>query len=421
MRRTGLALLILFCAASQAVAQPSSHWVASWSTAQQIPEPRNALPADALKDATLRQVVHLSLGGQTLRLHITNVFGTTPLHILSAHIARPGVSPGSIDVPTDRALFFSGRGDVWIPPGADYISDPVVFDAPALSTLAISLMYADAPSQQTSHPGARATSFYLKGDHVSDAALAGASEVEHWFQIEGVDVIAPPAATAVVALGDSITDGRGSTTNGNDRWTDAFARRLQSVRATAAVAVLNKGIGGGRILLDALGPSALARFDRDVLAPAGVSSVVLLEGVNDLEVMTRDQPVSPEVHAAMVANVIAGYQQIVTRAHAHGIKVFGATITPNMGGAYYHPDAQNEADRQAVNAWIRAPGHFDAVIDFDAAVRDPAAPSYLLPAFDTGDHLHPNPTGYQAMADAIPLALFARSAGRARAIHRRRK
>jgi lysophospholipase L1-like esterase len=407
MRRIGLTLLIMLCAASTGWAQPSSRWVATWSTAQQIPEPRNALPVDALKDATLRQVVHLSLGGRMLRVHITNVFGTAPLHILAAHIARPGFAPGTIDSASDRVLRFSGRADVWIPAGAEYISDPIAFDAPAISDLAISLLYADAPARQTSHPGARATSFYLKGDHVSDAALTGATEVEHWFQIEGVDVLAPPDSAAVVALGDSITDGRGSTTNGNDRWTDAFARRLRSARATADIAVLNKGIGGGRILLDELGPSALARFDRDVLAPAGVRWVILLAGVNDLEVMTRDHPVPPEDHAAMVAGLLAAYEQIVIRAHAHGIKVFGATITPNMGGAYYHPDAQNEADRQAVNAWIRAAGHFDAIVDFDAAVRDPAAPSYLLPVFDTGDHLHPNPRGYQAMADAIPLTLFA--------------
>jgi lysophospholipase L1-like esterase len=421
MRRTGLALLVLLCAASTGWAQPSSRWIATWSTAQQIPEPRNALPAEALRDATLRQVVRLSLGGRMLRVHITNVFGPAPLHILSAHIARPGLAPGTIDRASDHALRFSGRADAWIPAGADYVSDPVAFDAPALSDLAISLLYADAPVRQTSHPGSRATSFYLKGDHVSDVALAGATEVDHWFQIGGVDVVALPGARAIVALGDSITDGRGSTTNGNDRWTDAFARRLQSTRATADIAVLNKGIGGGRVLLDELGPSALERFDRDVLAPAGVRWVILLAGVNDLEVMTRDHPVPPEDHAAMVADLIAGYEQIITRAHAHDIKVYGATITPNMGGTYYHPDAQNEADRQAVNAWIRTPGHFDAVVDFDAAVRDPAAPSYLLPAFDSGDHLHPNPTGYQTMADAIPLALFAAPAPRTGAHWRHRK
>jgi lysophospholipase L1-like esterase len=411
MRKLGLVLLALFLFVPASEARPRAnpapqHWVGSWSTPQQIPEQRNALPPDALTDATLRQIVHISIGGRLLRVHLTNVFGTAPLHATAAHIARPGAVPGSIDVATDRRLTFSGRADVWIPAGAEYISDPVPFEAPALSELAITLHYENAPVQQTSHPGSRETSFYLRGDHVSDAMLAGATEVDHWFQIEGVDVLAPASAAAVIAFGDSITDGRGSTTNGNDRWSDVLARRLQALPATANIAVLNKGIGGGRVLLDELGPSALARFDRDVLAPAGVKWMILLEGINDLGVMTRDQPVSPEAHAAMVASVVAGYEQIVTRAHTHGIKVFGATITPSMGFAYYHPDAQNEADRQAVNAWIRTPGHFDAVIDFDAAVRDPAAPSYMLPALDTGDHLHPNPKGYQAMADAIPLALF---------------
>ncbi len=171
--------------------------------------------------------------------------------------------------------------------------------------------------------------------------------------------------------------------------------------------MINKGIGGGRVLQDGLGPSALARFDRDVLAPAGVKWLIVLEGINDLDVLTRDAPATAQAHAAMVAGVIAGYKQIVARAHDHGIKVYGATILPDLGGPYYHPDAQNEADRHAVNAWIRSPGHFDAVIDFDTALRDPAAPDALLPAYDSGDHLHPNPAGYKAMADAVPLALFA--------------
>ncbi len=225
MRKVGLTLLALFLFVSVGEARPRpmpppQHWVGSWSTPQQIPEPRNALPPDALTDATLRQVVHLSIGGKLLRVHVTNVFGTSPLHITAVHIARTGAVPGSIDLATDRRLTFSGRTDVWIPAGADYISDPVGFEAPALSDLAITLHYEDAPAQQTSHPGSRATSFYLKGDHVSDAVLAGATEVEHWFQIEGVDVLAPAVSAAVVAFGDSITDGRGSTTNGNDRWSD---------------------------------------------------------------------------------------------------------------------------------------------------------------------------------------------------------
>ena len=413
MRRFGWVMVMVLLLAAGADAKPAPkpllapmHWVASWATPQQIPEDRNMLPADALTGATLRQVVHLSLGGRSLRVHISNVFGTEPLHILAAHVARAGLILGSIDPKTDRALAFSGRADVTIPAGADYISDPVAFDAPPLSDVSISLLYDQAPAQQTSHPGSRATSYYAKGDHVSAAELPTPTTVEHWYQIEAIDVFAPANAVAVVALGDSITDGHGTTTNGNDRWTDDLARRLQASPATAHIAVLNKGIGGGRVLLDGLGPNALARLDRDVVAPAGVKWLIVLEGVNDLSVLTRDAPVSDGAHRQIVAGLIAGYEQIVMRAHAHGLKVYGATILPMMGGEYYHPDAKNEADRQAVNAWIRAPGHFDAVIDWDAAIRDPAAPSYMLPLYDSGDHLHPGPVGYKAMADSIPLALF---------------
>jgi lysophospholipase L1-like esterase len=411
MRRFGLFLAMGLLLAAPAVgagddfpglARVPQHWVASWATAQQIPEDRNALPADALTGATLRQTVHLSLGGNTLRIHLTNAFGTQPLHIAAAHVARPGLILGSIDPRTDRPLTFAGHTDVTIPAGAEIASDPVNFDAAPLSDVAISILYDQAPAQQTSHPGARATSFYAKGDFLAAPELANATPVEHWFQIEAVDVAAPASFSSVVVLGDSITDGRGSTTNGNDRWTDALARHLQS----AHVGVINKGIGGGRILLDGLGPSALARFDRDVLSPAGVKWLIVLEGINDLSVLTRDAPATPEQHGIMVRELIAAYRQIVERAHDHGIKVYGATILPDLGGEYYHPGPLNEADRHAVNDWIRASGHFDAVIDFDALTRDPAHPDAMLPLYDSGDHLHPGPAGYKVMGESIPLILF---------------
>jgi len=200
----------------------------------------------------------------------------------------------------------------------------------------------------------------------------------------------------------------GSATDGNDRWTDALARRLQA----SHIAVLNKGIGGGRLLEDSLGPNALARFDRDVLGPAGVRWLIMLEGINDLGVLTEAKPATEAEHAALVARVEAAYAQIVARAHAHNIKVFGGTLMPWMGFDYYHPDAQNEADRQAVNAWMRTPGRFDALIDFDKVLRDPANLATLSPLYDSGDHLHPGPKGYQAMADAVPLAWFAPPAAR---------
>ncbi len=213
-------------------------------------------------------------------------------------------------------------------------------------------------------------------------------------------------AATVAALGDSITDGHGATTNGNDRWTDVLAARLQGSPATRNIGVSNQGIGGNHLLTDGLGPNVLARFDRDVLSPAEVRWIIVFEGVNDLGGLARNGEVPPVEHAAMVQRVIAAYQQIIVRAHAHGLRVYGATVTPYVGSNYYHPGPLSEADRQAVNAWIRAEGHFDAVIDFDAVVRDPQHPDQLLPADDCGDHLHPSPAGYKAMADAIPLALF---------------
>ena len=224
------------------------------------------------------------------------------------------------------------------------------------------------------------------------------------------DVAAPAQAAAVVTLGDSITDGHGATTNGNDRWPDVLARRLQGTPATKTVSVLNHGIGGNRLLLDGLGPNALARFDRDVVAQTGVRYVIVFEGVNDLGTLTRDAPASAAEHKALVDRIESAYEQMILRAHAHGIRVIGATITPYGGSGYYHPNAENDADRQAINAWIRDPKHFDAVVDFDKVVRDPAQPDRLNPAFDSGDHLHPSAVGYKAMGEAIPLTMF--SSGR---------
>jgi lysophospholipase L1-like esterase len=210
-----------------------------------------------------------------------------------------------------------------------------------------------------------------------------------------------------VVLGDSITDGRGSTTNGNNRWTNVLAQRLQDSRKTRKIGVSNQGTGGNHLLTDGLGPNVLARFDRDVLAQAGVRWVIVFEGVNDLGGLAHGGEVSPADHAALVRQVLAAYQQIIARAHAQGLRVYGATITPYVGSDYYHPGPLSEADRQAVNQWIRAAGHFDAVIDFDAVMRDPQHPDHLLPAYDCGDHLHPSVEGYKAMGGAIPLDLFA--------------
>jgi lysophospholipase L1-like esterase len=387
---------------------PAETWIETWGASQQIPEPQNALPTDDLRDATVRQTVHLSVGGTTLRVHLTNAFGIQALHFTSVHIAKPVLlSTAAIDAATDKALTFSGKNDVTVPPGAEMVSDPIQFPVDALGSITVTYHLDTPPSRETSHPGSRATTYYVHGDQVSAADLPDAKHVEHWYQVTGIDVLDNAAgAGTVVALGDSITDGHAATTNGNDRWTDAFAANLQSSPATRDIAVSNRGTGGNHLLVDGLGPNALARFDRDVLAPAGVKWVIVFEGVNDLGGLSIRGDAPAEAHTAMVANIEAAYAQMIARAHAHSIRIFGATITPYGGSGYYHPFPSNEADRQAINAWIRAAGHFDGVVDFDAVVRDPQNPDKLLPAFDCGDHLHPSPAGYKAMGEAVPMRLF---------------
>lgn len=393
---------------AQADAQPQV-WIATWGASQQIPEPQNALPSDDLRDATMREIVHVSVGGSVLRVHVSNAFGTETLHFTSVHIARPlGAASAAIDASTDRALSFAGASDVWVPPGAEFVSDPIEYRLAALSDLAVSFHLDAPPARETGHPGSRSTSYYVHGDAVAAPTLADAKHVDRWYQISEIDVLAPSGAASVVALGDSITDGHGATTNGNDRWTDALAARLGNSQNTQSVGVSNQGIGGNHLLTDGLGPNALARFDRDVLAPAGVHWLIVFEGVNDLGGLARKGDTPPAEHAALVARMLAAYQQIVGRAHAHGIQAIGATITPYVGSNYYHPGPLSESDRQAVNGWIRAAGHFDAVIDFDKVVRDPKQPDRLLPAYDCGDHLHPSPAGYRAMGEAVPLSLFVR-------------
>jgi lysophospholipase L1-like esterase len=403
--------LTAFFPGAQGDAQATAYaqvWVGSWAAAQQTPEPENALSPADLTDATVRQIFHLSTGGAVLRVHLSNAFGTEPLHFTSVHIARPlSASSPVIDPASDRALSFSGTRDVVVPAGAEYISDPINYPVAPQSNLAVTFHLNATPAGQTGHPGSRETSYYIHGDLVSTADLPGAKTVDHWYQVSGIDVLGASDGASIVVLGDSLTDGHGSTTNGNDRWTDVLARRLQASAATRDIGVLNEGIGGNHLLTDGLGPNALARFDRDVLAQAGVRWLIVFEGVNDLGGLTRNGEVSPAEHPLLVQRILAAYQQIIARAHAHGIRVIGATITPYMGSDYYHPDARDEADRQVVNVWIRRAGYFNAVIDFDKVVRDPQEGDRLRPAYDCGDHLHPSPAGYRTMGDAVPLALFA--------------
>jgi lysophospholipase L1-like esterase len=405
-----LCVVAAFFALESADAQNSAlvvHWVGSWAASQQVPETANLLDPELMRDATLREVVHLSVGGAQIRVRVSNAFGAQPLHLTGVHVARPVSAAGAaIEVGSDTAVMFNGTPDVTIPAGAEYVSDPVTFSVAALSSLAISIHYEEPPVGETGHPGSRATSYVVHGDAVSAANLPDAKTVDHWYQIAGVDVVGSEKAAAVVTLGDSITDGHGATTNGNDRWPDVLAARMQAGKSTRMMGVLNQGIGGNRLLVDGLGPNALARFDRDVIAQTAVKCVILLEGVNDLGMLTRDHDASDEAHKDLVKRIEGAYAQMIVRAHARGIRVIGATILPYGGSNYYHPGPQSEADRQAINAWIRDPGHFDGVVDFDQLTRDPAHPDRLSPTYDSGDGLHPGPAGYKSMGEAIPLKLF---------------
>jgi lysophospholipase L1-like esterase len=383
---------------------PGYHWVASWGAAMQIPEPHNELAAELWRESSLRQIVHVSLGANKLRVRISNAFGTTPLFVDGASVAiARAAGKADIDAATARPLTFAGKASVMIPAGAEYYSDPVALEHKAGADLAVSMYFKGEPARQTGHPGSRANSFIIKGNHVMDAAWPDAGKVEHWYAVADVEVQAPRTVGALVAVGDSITDGHGSTTDGNDRWPDLLAARLARDGAPA-MGVVNVGIGGGRMLRDGLGPNLAARFDRDVLSRSGVTHALVLIGVNDLGGQHRNGDDGPEARKTMLDDLMLAHRQLVERAHAHGICMIGATITPYSGSDYYRPNMENEADRRAINNWIRQSGVFDAVADFDAALRDPAQPQRLLREFDKGDGLHPSPAGFRAMADAVPLA-----------------
>ena len=323
--------------------QAQEKWVGSWAASQQLVEPENSISAEDLTDATLRQIVHLTIGGGELRLHLSNRYGSAPLHIASVHIARP-VSPASskISPGSDQALAFSGHRNVTIPAGADYLSDPVRYALAPLSDLAITIQLETVPTDQTGHPGSRSTSYLVHGDLVQAVELQGAEQIEHWYFIAGIDVLAPSSAVSTVVLGDSITDGHGATTNGNDRWPDLLARRLQAVPQGRTSAVLNQGIGGNRLLLDGLGPNALARFNDDVIAQAGVRSLIVLEGTNDIGMLGRTGETTPAEHQQLVYDMIGAYQQIIERAHTHGINVAGCTIMPFSGRSFIILDRQRK-------------------------------------------------------------------------------
>lgn len=402
-----LSLLLALAAALASPARASGHdgWTAAWAPAQMVPAGDQVVPHEWLEDATLRQVVRVGLSGPQVRLRLSNAYGTAPLAIDAVTLAR------SADNRTARiegpaiVVRFGGQASAVIPAGAELWSDPVAFPVTAGGDVAVSIRLPGPPSPPTGHPGSRATTYFVHGDQTAAPDLPGAQTAPRWLVLAGIEVHAPEAR-AVVAFGDSITDGFGVQPDTNLRWTDHLAARLRAEPEFAQVAVLNAGIGGNRLLLDGLGPNALARFERDVLSQPGVTHVIVLEGVNDLGVLTRDGPATPEQHAALVSQATEALRQIVLRARARGIRAIGATILPFATSTTYRPPPETEASRQALNAWIRAPGNFDAVIDFDAALRDPADPTRLDPAVDSGDGLHPSLDGYRAMAAAVPLELL---------------
>ena len=400
-------LLIAF--ASAALAAAPAHWVATWG-ASPAPQMADAAQMQAAnlryENQTLREIVHISLGGDTVRVRLSNAYGKETVEIGAAHIALRAKGSG-IAAGSDRALTFSGRASVSIPPDALALSDPVKLNVPAASDLAISIFLPKAATGAGIHYGAQQTSYAAKGNVAGAESLAEPATFTSWVFLTGVDVVAPESAGTVVAFGDSITDGARSTTDANHRWPDTLAARL--LAQGAKVAVIDAGIGGNRILHDpasnvAFGVNALARFDRDVLAQAGVKWVIVMEGINDIGHPGTSASDSETVTAE---DLIAGLKQMAERAHERGLKIFGATLTPFENTAqrgYYTPE--KEVKRKAVNQWIRTGGAFDGVVDFEKAVRDPSHPDRILAEYDSGDHLHPGDAGYKAMGEAVEVRVF---------------
>ena len=400
---------LFICAASLLLASASplppsprelaSPWVSTWEAAPQLTEVANNPPAP-LAGTAVRQVLRATAGGSSLRVQFGNVFGGGPVQVLAAHIALSAAAAGEpVDsriVPaTDAPLTFNGGAPgATIAAGASLWSDALDFAVAPLANLAITTAFGAASLNVSGHPGSRTTSYQQPGADVSAPAMPAAATAAHWWIVSGVDVTGGPALRAAVMLGDSITDGRGSTTDGNDRWPDVLAARMLATNASSPVrnvSVVNAGIGGNAITGGGLGPTALARFARDVLNQSGAAFVVIFEGVNDIGAGVG----APAITAALDA--------LRDSATAAEVWAIGATITPFGASFYYSP--QHEITRQAVNAHIRG-GAFRAYVDFDAVLTDGGVPPKLRPEFDSGDGLHPNPAGYRALADSIDLALF---------------
>jgi lysophospholipase L1-like esterase len=409
-----VAALLFGLAAAPASAQQADEveWIGTWTAS-----PQPVWDADffapvgiprSLRNQTLRQIARVSLGGDQVRVVISNEYGDRPLVIGAAHVALAGegnaIMPGS-----DRALTFSGNPSPTIPPGAPMVSDPVDLTVAPLGEVAVSLFLPEITPTTTWHNEGVQTAYISgEGNFAGDAEFEPAQTIKSRIFLSEIMVNAAPGARAIVTFGDSITDGATSTPDANHRWPDFLAERLNE--AGARVAVLNQGISGARVLRDRMGDNALARFDRDVLSQARADTVILMMGINDIG--WPDTILVPKGEPAPSADdIIAGYQQLIERAHDHDMVIIGATLTPFEDTFHGHPlfgyySEAKEAKRQAVNEWIRTGGEFDGVIDFDAMARDPNNPKHIRAEFDSGDHLHPQDTGYEAMADGIDLELL---------------
>ncbi len=377
------------------------HWVGTWAASPYY-DSANQPPA-SLSNGVIRQITHVSIGGSQLRVQFSNLFGNGSVSIKSAHIALCKATPlvdSTIDTTTDTALAFSGTATVTIAQGQEVWSDPVSFTVPPLGNVTITTAFGTVPSNVTGHSGSRTNSYIQTGSStVNAASMTSATSTEHWYFISGIDVMAPAADKAIVAIGDSITDGRGVDINKNNRWTDDLSARLQAMGATSNVGMLNQGIGATNLV--GTGTAAQARFSRDVLGQSGVRYVIVFDGVNDIG------------GGASFASMKPVYDSMISQAHAQGLLIYGATITPFGANSYY--TAAHESVRQQVNTYIKTPGVFDGVLDFDAAVTDGGNPPKLQSQYATwtsadgsGDGLHPSPAGYQKMADAVDLSLFTR-------------
>ncbi|KAH8667819.1 lipolytic enzyme [Ilyonectria robusta] len=396
------------------VSRDDTNWITVWGSMPQLTEPANLPPAPfnqtgrTFQNTTIRQTVKVSIKSSSLRLQISNAFGGSDLRLSAVSFALPtnasAAGGNAIKPSSDRKVTFSGKPTFVVPMGALVISDPIdiSLDAGSIVTISIYLEQGQTTNQITSHPGSRTTSWLINGNHIHDAELEDAVAVDHWYYISALETKGPKKASTIAIVGDSLTDGRGSTTNANNRWPDQLLSRLQKNKQTSDVAILNQAAGGNRLLADGLGPNGLGRLDRDVIAHSGVEHAIFLIGINDIGTTAAESGPQAEI----ASRITGAYQQAVMRLHRHGISVYGGTLMPAAGkGNSYGLPAREEA-RQSINKWIRESGIFDAVIDFDAMVKNPDKENEILEEYDSGDGLHLNPAGYQAMADGIDLGLF---------------